>query len=100
MPSETVPSETLPSQSVPSATASAEALVRDVVGQLLDVEPAALTTERRFAEIEGWDSVNALRILVYLEREAGGSIDFERFTKAETLGELAAVVRDAQAASA
>lgn len=95
-----MPSETVPSQSVPSATASAEALVRDVVGQLLDVEPAALTAERRFAEIEGWDSVNALRILVYLEREAGGSIDFERFTKAETIGELAAVVHDAQAAAA
>lgn len=96
MPSETVPSETVPSESV----ASAEALVRDVVGQLLDVEPDTLTAERRFAEIEGWDSVNALRILVYLEREAGGSIDFERFTKAETVGELAAVVHDAQAATA
>lgn len=95
-----MPSETVPSQSVPSEMASAEALVRDVVGQLLDVEPDTLTAERRFAEIEGWDSVNALRILVYLEREAGGSIDFERFTKAETLGELAAVVHDAQAATA
>lgn len=91
MPSETASSESL---------ASAEALVRDVVGQLLDVEPDVLTAERRFAEIEGWDSVNALRILVYLEREAGGSIDFERFTKAETVGELAAVVHDAQAAAA
>ncbi len=77
-----------------------EELVQDVVAQLLDVEPATLGTGQRFAEIPGWDSVNALRILVYLEREVGGSIDFERFTKAQTVGELAAIVGDAQAAAA
>lgn len=77
-----------------------EQLVQDVVAQLLDVEPGSLGPDQRFAEIEGWDSVNALRILVYLEREVGGSIDFERFTKADTVGELAAVVADAQAAAA
>jgi len=77
-----------------------EQIVQDVISQLLDVDAGTLAMGRRFAEIEGWDSVNALRILVYLEREVGGSIDFERFTKAETLGELAAVVHDAQAAAA
>lgn len=90
----------MPSETIPSAVGPSEDLVRDVVAQLLDVEPASLSAEQRFAEIEGWDSVNALRILVYLEREVGGSIDFERFTKAETLGELAAIVHDAQAAAA
>ena len=77
-----------------------EQIVQDVISQLLDVDSGALAMDRSFAEIEGWDSVNALRILVYLEREVGGSIDFERFTKAATLGELAAVVHDAQAAAA
>ncbi|HEU5427614.1 MAG TPA: acyl carrier protein [Actinocrinis sp.] len=90
----------MPSDIAPSDVSSAVQLVQEVVGQLLDVEAAALTAERRFAEIEGWDSVNALRILVYLEREVGGSVDFERFTKADTIGELAAVVHDAQAAAA
>jgi acyl carrier protein len=77
-----------------------EQIVQDVISQLLDVDAGSLGMDQRFAEIEGWDSVNALRILVYLEREVGGSIDFERFTKAHTLGELAAVVHDAQAAAA
>ncbi|MGH6655281.1 MAG: acyl carrier protein [Actinocrinis sp.] len=77
-----------------------EQLVQDVVAQLLDVDPATLGADRRFAEIQGWDSVNALRILVYLEREVGGSIDFERFTRAETVGQLAAIVGDAQTAAA
>jgi acyl carrier protein len=77
-----------------------EQIVQDVISQLLDVDAGTLGMDRRFAEIEGWDSVNALRILVYLEREVGGSIDFERFTKAQTLGELAGVVHDAQAAAA
>jgi acyl carrier protein len=77
-----------------------EQIVQDVVSQLLDVDAGSLAMDQRFAEIEGWDSVNALRILVYLEREVGHSIDFERFTKAETLGQLAAGVQDAQVAAA
>jgi acyl carrier protein len=32
--------------------------------------------------------VNALRVLVYLERELGTPIDYEHFMKAERLGDL------------
>ncbi|WP_462186521.1 MULTISPECIES: acyl carrier protein [unclassified Frankia] len=69
-----------------------EKIVTEVVAQLLDVDEAELAMDRRLAEIEGWDSVNLLRVLVYLERELGSSLDYERFAAAEALGDLAAIV--------
>lgn len=72
----------------------AEKIVAEVVAQLLDVDEEGLAMDRRLAEIEGWDSVNLLRVLVYLEREVGGNLDYERFADAEVLGDLAAVVAD------
>ena len=63
-------------------------IVIEVVSQLLDVEEATLMADSPLADIEGWDSVNALRVLVYLERELGTPIDYEHFMKAERLGDL------------
>ena len=65
-----------------------EQIVIEVVSQLLDVEESTLTADSLLTDIEGWDSVNALRVLVYLEREVGTPIDFERFMKAERLSDL------------
>ncbi|MER5435289.1 acyl carrier protein [Streptomyces sp. NPDC002588] len=71
---------------------SAESVVAEAVGQLLDLEPDDLTTSTRLGEAEGWDSVNQMRLLVHLERELGTALDYDRFMQAETLGDLASVV--------
>ncbi|MEU1475136.1 acyl carrier protein [Streptomyces sp. NPDC001668] len=76
---------------------SADAVVIEVIGQLFDIEADELTLDTTPAEIEGWDSVNQMRILVYLERQLGTSLDYDRFMKAGSLGDLAAVVADALA---
>ncbi|GAA1955254.1 acyl carrier protein [Kitasatospora viridis] len=68
--------------------------VKDVLAQLLDLDETTLTPDRALAELDGWDSVNALRVLVFLERELGTSIDYERFMAAGSLGELTALVAD------
>jgi acyl carrier protein len=60
-----------------------------VIAELLDVDEASLSPDLPIAAIEGWDSVNALRVLVYLERELGFAIDYDQFTKASCIGELA-----------
>jgi acyl carrier protein len=65
-----------------------EEIVVQVVSQLLDVEEAELTADLPLAAIEGWDSVNALRVLVYLERELGVTIEYQRFMEAERLGDF------------
>lgn len=75
-------------------------VVVEVVAQLLDVDEEELTTDRSLAGIAGWDSVNSLRVLVYLERELNVSLDYERFVAAQTVGDLASITADAQRAGA
>ncbi len=79
---------------------SADHIVAEVVAQLLDLETDDLAMDTTLAVIEGWDSVNQMRILVYLERELGASLDYDRFMKAESLADLAAVVADADRSAA
>lgn len=67
-------------------------LIEEVIADLLDVNAGELTAGTELDSIEGWDSVNALRVLVYLERQLGASLDYERFSEAVTLGDLAEVV--------
>lgn len=94
MPSETQTSQTQPSQTQPSETSAR--LVQQVVADLLDLDEDDLAMELPLSEVEGWDSVNALRVLVFLEREAGRPLDYDGFIGSRTLGELAAVVAEAQ----
>jgi acyl carrier protein len=65
-----------------------ERTVIEIVSQLLDVEESALDADTPFTAIEGWDSVNAMRVLVYLEREIGTPVDYQRFMAAECIGDL------------
>lgn len=66
-----------------------EELVAEVVADLLDLDEDTLTPQTRLAEVEGWDSVNALRVLLYLERELGTALDFDAFERAGTLADVA-----------
>ncbi|MEU3477282.1 acyl carrier protein [Streptomyces sp. NPDC033754] len=79
---------------------AAVATVVEAVAQLLDVDEDALALDAPLQSIDGWDSVNELRILVYLERELGAPLDYDRFTAAETLADLASLVADTEAAGA
>ncbi|MFB7589180.1 acyl carrier protein [Streptomyces sp. NPDC056169] len=78
---------------------AAVATVVEAVAQLLDVDEDTLALDAPLQSVEGWDSVNELRILVYLERELGAPLDYDRFTAAETLADLASLVADTRAAA-
>lgn len=80
---------------MPADQTPADRIVTDTVAVLLDLDEDELAPERELASLEGWDSVNALRILVFLERETDTALDFERFSAARTLGDLSAQVADA-----
>lgn len=75
-------------------TGSADRFVAEVVAQLLDLESDELPADTALAGIEGWDSVNRMRVLVYLERRLAVPLDFDRFMAAASLAELSAVVAD------
>lgn len=74
---------------------SAEDLVQEVLTQLLDLDDQQLTPELALAELPGWDSVNALRVLMFLERQAGAALDFEAYSAGRTLADLIAVTAQA-----
>lgn len=67
-------------------------LIADILADLLDLEPEQVTADTPLTAIDGWDSVNALRVLVHLERSSGAPVDYERFTAATTVADLAALV--------
>lgn len=71
---------------------SADEMVTQAVAVLLDTDADDLTRTSPLDTVEGWDSVNALRLLTYLERQLGTQLDFERFHTARTIADLAAVV--------
>lgn len=71
---------------------SPDQIVAEALATLLDLEADSFGGGTLLDELDGWDSVNALRVLVYLEREVGGALDFERYGSAVTLGEVADVV--------
>lgn len=74
---------------------SAEHVVAEAFGQLLDLDTGVLTPSTRLDEAEDWDSVNQMRLLVRLERELGRTLDYDLFMQAATLGELAGAVEAA-----
>jgi acyl carrier protein len=78
-----------------ATAATAESLVLEVVAQVLDLDEEELTPELALPDLPGWDSLNAMRVLVLLERAAGEPLDFEGFTGARTLAELAVLAADA-----
>jgi len=65
-----------------------EQLAIQVIAELLDLDEASLSPDLPLCAIEGWDSVNALRVLVYLERELGCPLDYDRFARASCIAEL------------
>jgi acyl carrier protein len=71
---------------------SPDQLVAETIVTLLDLDTGEVAGDTPLAGLPGWDSVNALRVLVYLEREAGAPLDFERFGSATTVGDLVALV--------
>lgn len=67
---------------------STHLLVADVLSQVLDIDEPDLSPRVELQALPGWDSVNALRVLLVLEREIGATVDFERFVAATTVGAL------------
>jgi acyl carrier protein len=66
--------------------------VMEQLEELLDLDPGTLRDGTVLAELEGWDSVNQMRILVRLEKLAARQLDFEAFVASETVGDLLAVL--------
>ncbi|WP_139491980.1 acyl carrier protein [Brevibacillus dissolubilis] len=63
----------------------------ELLCDILDIEED-FTHETELEQLEGWDSVNALRVLTNIESEFGVRISMEDFSKVKTVSDLASLV--------
>lgn len=68
------------------------------IAEELDVEPDELTPETLLADLENWDSVTALTVVVLIEQISGQRVAPEEMAELETYGQLEDLVRKKLAA--
>ena len=71
-----------------------QTFIRNVESALDDVKPGLLDGSTRFRELEAWTSLQALIVVVSIERDYGVSLSAEDFEQAETLQDLYDAVRE------
>lgn len=67
-------------------------IVIEVLSAMLGVNEDSILPTDRVADLAGYDSVQALRLISHLEESLGLRLDFERFYQAETVQDLMELV--------
>ncbi len=67
--------------------ASTEERVREIIVELLGVDPAKVTPDARFREDLEADSLDLVELIMEFEQEFGGEISDEEAQKIETVGQ-------------
>ena len=60
----------------------------DTIAETFDIRTEGLTETTALEQIEGWDSVNALRLLSAIEDELGLRLNVAAFMKSESIGQI------------
>jgi acyl carrier protein len=71
--------------------------VRDIIVDLLGVEPEKVTAEARFREDLEADSLDLVELIMAFEEEFGGEISDEDAQKISTVGEAVAYIEERMA---
>lgn len=64
------------------------AALKQVVAEVMDREVEELQDDILLEELEDWDSVNAVRLMLHLEAELGVRLQVEQVMKAKSLSDL------------
>ncbi len=67
--------------------------IRDVVADELDLSDLELTPDTQASDVEGWDSLAHLRIMLGLEQSFGVRFDVSEISSVENIGGLVALIR-------
>jgi acyl carrier protein len=78
--------------------ADGKAKIKEIVSEILEIDPEEMTDTSLFKEDHDADSLGAIEILSALERTFGIEIDQAELTRMVNLEGVIAVVSDAQAA--
>jgi acyl carrier protein len=73
--------------------------LREAIAEELEVEPSELTNEKLLEEIEEWDSVTALTVVVLLSDEVGVPITPAEMAGLRTYGDIEALVMQKKSSS-
>lgn len=65
-----------------------------IIADVTDLPVPAVTPGSRFADLGGWSSLVALRLLTAVEQHFGISLDLRAYLDVETVGELSAMVAE------
>lgn len=68
--------------------------LRAIIAEIIEVEPEKITSEAKFVEDLGMDSMMALEILVAIEKKYKVQIPEEKLNKLRTLKEAAQLTKD------
>jgi len=67
--------------------------ITDVVRDELDEDGIVLTPETKARDVEGWDSLAHVRIVVAVEQEFGVRFDMAEITNLDSVGDLVTLVQ-------
>ena len=67
--------------------------ITDVVRDELDEDDIVLTPETKARDVEGWDSLAHVRIVVAVEQEFGVRFDMAEITNLDSVGDLVTLVQ-------
>jgi acyl carrier protein len=84
------------SDSVVRTDVERRAKIKDIVCEILEIEPAEMTDTSLFKEDHGADSLGAIEILSALERTFDVEIDQAELTRMVNLDSVVAVVDEAK----
>lgn len=65
--------------------------LKQQIADELDVPADSLTDGTILRDLEYWDSVTALTVMVLIEQETGTPVDPDKFSEIVTFGDLAAL---------
>ena len=68
--------------------------VRDIVAELLDIDPETITPESKFQADLGADSLDLVELIMEFEEQFGGEISDEDAQKITTVGEAVKYVEE------
>lgn len=66
--------------------------LKEAIAMELGVEAAVLTPDKSLSELENWDSVTALSIMIVLSDAIGSPVEAGEIAKLKTVGDIEALV--------